>query len=260
MPDARMDDSMAERFARDGYCVIRGLCPPERVAELRARAEADLAGRIGPLELESEVGYPGAPAPGGQGADTVRRLLDALGRGPAFVDWACAPELLAVLRALLGTPALRVVRAHHNCVMTKLPAFSSATGWHQDLRYWAFERPELINAWTALGTETEDNGGMRVIPGSHRASFGASSFDEARFFVEEAPANREWLDRAVQVGLDAGDVLIFHAGLLHAAGWNRTPERKLSLVYSYRAADNRPIPGTRSAARPDLDPESLPCG
>jgi phytanoyl-CoA hydroxylase len=252
-----MDQSISDPFDTEGFWIARGLCSGEQVAAMRAAAEAALADRVAPFELEREVGYPGAPsvadAPGG---DTIRRLLDALARDPVFPAWACAPALLEPLRAFLRTDSIRVVRAHHNCVMTKLPEFSSSTGWHQDLRYWSYERPELVNAWTALGVEAEGNGGMRVIPGSHRASFDGDSFDEQKFFRTDRAANREWIERAVQVDLQPGDVLFFHAGLLHSAGANRTDRRKLSVVFSYRAADNRPRPGTRSAALADLDPET----
>ena len=54
-------------------------------------------------------------------------------------------------------------QCHHNCVMTKHPG-CSATLWHQDIRYWSFDRPELISAWFALDQEEAVNGALRVIP------------------------------------------------------------------------------------------------
>jgi phytanoyl-CoA hydroxylase len=68
--------------------------------------------------------------------------------------------------------------------------------------------------------------------------------------------NRELLARQVAVELDPGDVLFFHCRLFHAAGQNHTSETKFSVVYTYHAADNGPIPGTRSAALPDIPLES----
>jgi phytanoyl-CoA hydroxylase len=189
----------------------------------------------------------------------VRRLLDALGRSAVFARWACSGAVTGVVRAVLGAHDIRVVRAHHNCIMTKAPEFSSATGWHQDLRYWSYRRPELVNAWTALDTEAPDNGGMRLIPGSHRAEFPDEAFDADRFFRDDLPENRPWLERAVQADLAPGDVLFFHAGVLHSAGANRTGARKRAVVFSYRDVANAPIPGTRSAAKADLDPESMRC-
>jgi len=98
-----------------------------------------LAAQTQPLEYEAQVKYPGAPvsldAPGGR---TVRRLLQACARDELYRDWATSPELAERLRQLLGGK-LELSQAHHNCIMTKNPAFSSATGWHQDIRYWSFQ-------------------------------------------------------------------------------------------------------------------------
>jgi len=247
-------------FERDGFIVLRALCPGRILDRMQSAVERDLAASSEPLEYEADVAYPGAPAardtPGG---NTVRRLLDALGRGPAFSDWAGSAELTGWARTLLGSLDIRVVRAHHNCIMTKHPDHSSATGWHQDIRYWSFDRSNLVNAWTALDPESRDNGGMRLIPGSHRAVFDTGAFDSDRFFLADRPANREWIDSAVQVDLQAGDVLFFHAALLHAAGRNLTARRKRAVVFSYRAADNLPRPGSRSAAFVDMDPEVPAC-
>ena len=232
-----------------------GLCPDDILAALREAAERDLAVSAPPVELEAEVGYPGAPAgPEAPGGRTVRRLKDALGRDPVFFRWATCPELLGQVRTLLGEEDVRLVRAHHNCIMTKHPRFSSATGWHQDTRYWSFATGELVNTWTALGKESQNNGGMRLIPGSHHMALEAARFDAARFFRDDIPDNRALIDSAVQVDLDPGDVLFFHAGMLHAAGTNQTTERKLSVVFSYRPAANLPLPGSRSAMWEDVDP------
>ena len=130
--------------------------------------------------------------------------------------------------------------------MTKQPRFSSDTGWHQDVRYWSFERPELVNVWIALGDETPENGCLRVIPGTHREAWDPSRFDAEKFLKADSPVNADLLAAAVDVPLKAGDGLFFHARLFHAARRNRTHEPKWSAVFTARPADNPPIPGTRS--------------
>jgi len=47
-------------------------------------------------------------------------------------------------------------------------------------------------------------------------------------------------------------MLFFHSTTFHAAGRNETDDIKRSLVFTYRAADNEPIPETRSAVYPDI--------
>ena len=136
--------------------------------------------------------------------------------------------------------------------MTKQPDYSSVTGWHQDVRYWSFERPELVSVWLALGDETLENGALSVIPGSHRIDLAPGQFDQPLFLREDIAENQLLLARRVPVTLQAGDVLFFHCRTLHAAGANRTQATKFSLVFTYHAADNRPLGGSRSASLPSI--------
>ncbi len=253
MRDSGFSAVEVTRFRENGYAVARGLLDAAGIARLRAQALAALAAKPDPRELEHEVGYPGAPrsaeAPGG---GTPRRLLDAYARGGALAEWARDPRLLTRVQALLDSRELWLCQAHHNCVMTKHPRFSSDTGWHQDLRYWSFEGRDLVNAWLALGAEYPANGGLHLIPGSHRWTGLGERLDEARFLRPDDPANRAAIATADSVNLEAGDVLFFHAGLFHSASRNLTDELKLSVVFTYHPPGTTARAGTKSASRPEI--------
>lgn len=250
--NAGLSSSEQEDFHRNGYLILRGFSDPAQVAMLRAVAEDHLRREIAPLEYEADLHYPGAPSSrSAEGGRTVRRLLQAQGRHPAFTQWINQPALLTCLHQLLG-PELLMPLAHHNCIMTKQPRFSSDTGWHQDIRYWAFERPELINVWLALGPERNDNGCLRLIPGSHRMNFAKTQFESAAFLRQDLPENQPLLQQAISAELDAGDVLLFHCRALHAASRNFSDHTKFSAVFTFRAGNNHPLPGTRSASLPEL--------
>jgi len=240
------------QFERDGYQIVRGLVSAGACARMRDVAERNLAAMVPPLEYEADTRYPGAPpsleAPGGH---TVRRLLQAYGRDAVFRESATAGPVAVRLRQLLG-PRLALAQAHHNCVMTKDPRYSSLTNWHRDIRYWAYQRPELVSVWFALGEERVDNGCLLVIPGSHRMEFGPEQLDEAQFLRTDVAENAELLGTQVPVELAPGDVLFFHCRLFHAAGNNRSVRTKFSAVFTYRAVDNAPLPGSRSAGQPDV--------
>jgi phytanoyl-CoA hydroxylase len=239
-------------FDRNGYAIVRALAPAAMCERLLEIARAHLAAATPPLEYEADVQYPGAPAtheaPGGR---TVRRLLQAYARDAVFAQWATSPQLRARLVPLLG-PAIQLSQAHHNCIMTKDPSYGSLTSWHRDIRYWSFERPELVSVWLALGRESIENGCLLVIPGSHAMDFDAARLDEAQFLRTDVEANRHLLATQFPVELEPGDVLFFHSRLFHAAGRNQTRETKLSVVFTYHDAANRPLPGSRSAALPDI--------
>ena len=252
MVDA-MHDLSPDTFQRDGYLVVRGLVDRPGVDEMRDTVLRALRPLQGPAEFETDVGYPGSPASrDADGGNTPRRLLHAYSRGPIFRRWATAPELGSTLRGVMREERIEMSQCHHNCVMTKHPGFSSSTAWHQDIRYWSFDAPELVSVWIALGPERKENGALRVIPGSHRLHLDRGRFDRHLFLRPELDGNRALIDTAALVELEAGDVLLFHCRLFHAAGKNSSEEVKLSAVFTYHAAGNRPIPGTRSDRYPSV--------
>jgi phytanoyl-CoA hydroxylase len=240
------------RFRADGFVIARGLAGATTCSRILAVMREHLAQEVGPAEYEAQLHYPGAPesmdAPGGR---TTRRLLQAYARHPVFRDWAASPLLAQRLCQLIG-PHVQLTQAHHNCVMTKQPRYSSVTGWHQDIRYWSFEQPELVSVWLALGREHPANGCLSLIPGSHLLELSRERLDDALFLREDLAENRALIDLRVTPMLEQGDVLFFHCRTFHAAGANRTPETKFSLVFTYHAGDNRPLPGTRSASLPSI--------
>ena len=255
MSDAEqsLDQLALRRYQRDGYMVVPGLCPAALVDDIVRAARAHLRPLVGPAEFDADVGYPGAPASrAAPGGDTPRRLLHAYARHEAFRRWSTGAPVKAALAQLFGTSAVQLSQAHHNCVMTKHPGYSSKTMWHQDVRYWSFDRPELVSVWLALGHEDASNGALQVIPGSHNIYFDRGRLDRDLFLRQDLAANRQLIDSAVTVELEAGDVLFFSCNLFHAAGKNATDEVKLSFVTTYHTADNRPIPDTRSALYPSV--------
>ena len=243
----------ALQFATDGYCILSNLLDRDTCQQLSKELSASLQPLVGPAEYEADVGYPGSPddrgAPGGQ---TPRRLLHAYSRSADLRHLAAHPTLVATLKLLFEQDEVLLSQCHHNCVMTKHPGFSSATLWHQDIRYWSFDQPRLISAWFALGAENRRNGALRVIPGSHVMDLDRGRFDKDLFLRPELDANRELIRQARPVELAAGDVLLFHCRLFHAAGKNLAEQVKLSPVFTYHGSANQPIPGTRSSQFPSI--------
>ncbi len=203
--------------------------------------------RLPPFELEAELGYPKAPqSPDAEGGQTIRRLLLAYSRDKAFREWGKNRVVKSILQQLLDSDEVLLVQSHHNCVMTKQPQYSSKTLWHRDIRYWCFSSDMLINSWLALGSETNENGCLKVIPGSHQLVTDDDMVDQELFLNAEHPKAQEMIAEAVDVELSAGDVLFFHAGIFHAANHNQTDQAKFSLVFSYHGEDNQPVPDSKS--------------
>lgn len=240
------------QFRTDGFLVFRKLAPAALCDAMLEIVRLHLQGEVAPVEYEAEVGYAGAPssldAPGGR---TVRRLRNAYQRHPCFRAWAEDAHIMGWLRQLFEEPVCLTL-AHHNCVMTKHPNFGTATGWHRDIRYWSFARNDLVAVWLALGTETEVNGALHVIPGSHRIEVGRHQLDNLDFLRPDVQENQALFAQGRVLELQQGDVVFFHSGLFHAAGRNAGEQVKHSAVFAYRGLSNPPLDGSRSAAAGDI--------
>jgi phytanoyl-CoA hydroxylase len=248
-----LSSEQVKQFRQHGYLVLRGMVSGADCDAMLSVTRQHLRDATAPIEYETEVGYPGAPAsfdaPGGK---TARRLRNAWQRDVCFRQWAREPALVAMLMQLLGEEVCLSL-AHHNCVMTKHPDFGSATGWHRDIRYWSFSRPELISVWLALGPENAANGGLKFIPGSHRMPIEPEQLDQLDFLRPDFPPNQALFEQGVELELQQGDVVFFHSGLFHAAGRNSSTAIKPSVVFAYRGKSNLPLAGSKSAAAGDVE-------
>ncbi|SMF48539.1 phytanoyl-CoA hydroxylase [Alteromonadaceae bacterium Bs31] len=249
----KLSKTQLDSFKKNGYLIVRHWLAADALGAMQEVAVNHLHNPTQPWELEAQLAYPGAPCSlEEQGGGTIRRLLGAYKRECLWREFATSDKLKTSLQQLFDHPQILLSQAHHNCLMTKAPRYSSDTGWHQDKRYWRFEKNELITAWLALGRETPENGALRVIPGSHRLPLMSESFDERAFFLASKAENKQLIDQSHCLELNAGDLLFFHCDLLHSASRNLASSTKLSLVFTYHSGDNSPQENTRSASLSEI--------
>lgn len=218
-----------QRLLQAGFLVMPGLLHPDDIVHYRALA----AGLVGP---QASIDYQ-------QTHRSIGSLFDILGE-PGFIDLIADQRVLALLRNLgFADP-----RFQHGIVFNKLP-HTPRTFWHQDGTIWNHPAAytdvphDLILIYYLVDT-TEDNGCLRVIPGSHRRRHplhqslgGAYTPDLRRMHDPGAPAFQSYPDE-ISLPVRAGDVVIIDARLLHAAHANQSASERpaLSLWYvpSYR--------------------------
>ena len=247
-----LSPAQIQQFKIDGYLVLPNFLNSSELKSLRHVTRSQLAARVEPFELETDVQYPGAPnSVNDLGGNTIRRLQNAFTRDTAFQDIAKRSDITQYIQQILGSSNVLLNPNHHNCVMTKQPAFSSETLWHRDTRYWNFNNKYLINAWFALGDEKVENGAMKILPGSHRWEVQDDALDEAQFLKIDHPFNQDRLSTQRLVSLNAGDLLLFSAHCFHAAGKNVTDEAKYSLVFTYHGESTHAVSG-RSIDQPSI--------
>ncbi len=132
--------------------------------------------------------------------------------------------------------------AFHHCKLNlKQPGADTEVGWHQDFSFTPHTNDDIVTALLFLDDVTDENGALRVSPGSHKEGQ-KSLWRNGKFtgYVDpetEADAER----RAVSATGPAGTVCFMHTSLLHGSLPNRSARSRSLYISVYRAADAFPL-------------------
>jgi len=261
----KLSYAQLQQFDKDGFIVLKAFLDVQGCDDILKVAKEHLEAYIEPIETEMGYGsrskaYRTEVTDYNSKAEekqiVVRRLRQVYDRNPLFQRWMENEEIRPVLEQILHDDVV-LTTAHHNSIMTKMPHISSATGWHQDRRYWSYTDDNLVSVWLALDDETTENGVLEFIPGSHKMHFKPEQFDEKEYFSETYDANKKIIKTKVSTDLAKGDVVIFHSLLLHRANKNNTDKVKISFVYTVKGKKTKAKHGTRSAEFPEIILEKI---
>ncbi|HLU68950.1 MAG TPA: ectoine hydroxylase [Kofleriaceae bacterium] len=205
------------------------------------------------------------------GGDAVRSIF-RMHRDSAMIRALAAdPRLAGAARQILGGE----VYIHQSRVNFK-PAFEGEPfPWHSDFETWHVEdgmpRPRALSASLLLTDNTEHNGPLLVVPGSHHRYVRCAGetppdhFKSSLRRQEIGVPPREALTRlAADRGVasctgPAGTVVLFDCNLMHGSGGNITPLPRHNVFLVYNSVENPlapPFGGT--APRPDFLAERDP--
>ena len=261
----RLSDEQLQQFHQNGFIILRDFLPQVRCDGILDIAKMHLAYKKEPIETEmgyterskayrtDETDYTSGS---GEKDVVVRRLRQVYNRDPLFQEWMEDHKIRPILQQILQDRVVLTL-AHHNSIMTKMPHFSHATGWHQDIRYWRYSDDNLVSVWLALDDEDSSNGVLEFIPGSHLMHFDSEQFDEKEYIREDLEENVKLIEKKVSTTLKKGDIIIFHSLLLHRANKNNTDTPKISFVYTVKGESTHAIEGTRSSEYPEIKLEKI---
>lgn len=223
------------QFEADGFLIYGPILTPEELKTLQERIDALAAGegpgaeKVG-IRLEEEAARGGL-------ADIARRdkvwqVMNATQADEAFWRHACNPRIVEIVAELLGTEEILLFADQ---TLMKPAYHGSPVSWHQDSAYWtSISPPALVSCWSALDPATEENGCVRMVPGSHKKGVLSHRRDERGFLHVEGVD----ISNAIPVVLPAGGCSFHHSCTVHGSGPNRTPYRRRGLVTSYMRADS----------------------
>ena len=228
-PDQKPVDPLHRQWMRDGYVILPGFMPLDLLRNYRDAWQADNADR-----------------PGGWPYDTPYMHV------PAVADLATHPGLNDVLEHLIGEP----MGVHLNLTGWR----STQRDWHQD----GYLNPDTNRdwyaaVWIALDDIHPDSGPFEYVPGSHKR-YGIIRQDAMLAMLEPEEHGPDWPRHSERIltpmfealmerdGLRPsrflarrGDVLIWHARLLHRGSPPRNPElERRAAIFHYSSIYKRP--------------------
>jgi hypothetical protein len=216
-------DVVCEALVRDGAVVVEGLLPLDVVAQVNDDVEAAVAA----ADPEAELFNPVLQAFHGP---CTKQVSGVAGMSRAFaVDVMCHPLLLALCDRLL-LPSCARYQLNLGHLLQRGPGAEEQM-LHRDELVWSDvprPHPELqLASVIAFVDFTRENGGTRVVPGSHR--WPDRQLPPVEQFARPAPEP----DQIAYAEMPAGSAVIYTGGTIHAGGANTTdvPRRGAHLSY-----------------------------
>ena len=205
-----------DAFERDGFLIVRGFLSPDEAKQWRdhfmaIHASGQVPGHFNPVPLEQS---------GGDLLKAFPRMLQPHRFDEAARRYTLDARLESILRDLFGEEPL----AAQSMFYFKPPG-ARGQALHQDDFYLKTSPGRCMAAWLSLDDTDAQNGGLFVVPGSHRLPILCPRAADLRksFTIEEldVPAGSQ----AVPVELNTGDILFFNGSVIHGSEPNITEDR-----------------------------------
>lgn len=231
-----------EQYHELGYIVVEDVFKPELFSELR-QVVAEITDGARHVDNHDEV-YD--LEPGHTRANPrVRRIKTPHKVHEVFRRAMRAPELVAINEQLLGPSGVRLYGSKINL---KLPRVGSPVEWHQDWAFYPHTNDDVNAAGVMLDAATEENGAMRVIPGSHKGPTYDHHHEGAFCGAMDLAACGLRYEDSVPLCGPAGSVSFHHVRLVHGSAQNHSDRARGFLLYEFAAADAFPLMGVKDFA------------
>ena len=212
-PSYRLTHDQQKFYADNGY--LLGLPPIFSRAEMD-RINAELPNILALLEP-------------GETSKDIREWHEA---STYLYEIAMHPRILDLVEGILG----KNFYMWASSFFIKEPHTTSTVGWHQDAYYWPMTPHNSVTVWLAFDDVDEINGGMKLLPGSHRGGIikhKKSLTTSSVLTLELADGSDFSADNAVQFRLKAGECSLHDDRAIHGSPANPSDRRRAGLTVRY---------------------------
>jgi ectoine hydroxylase-related dioxygenase (phytanoyl-CoA dioxygenase family) len=214
-------------FSNDGYIIKKNLFSEDEINKLKKFIESSSDKKNDARETRSSTG----------------KLSITLWDHPSddlFGKFSTNERIVKPMEEYLGDE----VYHYHSKIIWKKPG-DGGFDWHQDYGYWyhnACLYPDMGSCFIMLDRATKENGCLKVLKGSHkvgRIGHGVSDTPEQTADMERI-AELEKRHESVYITAEPGDVLFFHANLLHSSDENKSSDSRRTLIVCFNTKSNNP--------------------
>ena len=222
-------------FSNDGYIIKKNLFSEDEINKLKKFIESSSDKKNDARETRSSTG----------------KLSITLWDHPSddlFGKFSTNERIVKPMEEYLGDE----VYHYHSKIIWKKPG-DGGFDWHQDYGYWyhnACLYPDMGSCFIMLDRATKENGCLKVLKGSHkvgRIGHGVSDTPEQTADMERI-AELEKRHESVYITAEPGDVLFFHANLLHSSDENKSSDSRRTLIVCFNTKSNNPYKDSSHAS------------
>tara|TARA_Y100001970_G_scaffold283199_1_gene397777 strand:- start:911 stop:1744 length:834 start_codon:yes stop_codon:yes gene_type:complete len=139
-------------------------------------------------------------------------------------------NILDAVESLIGKNIL----ACGTTLFIKEPDEKGFVSFHQDAKYIGLEPHNWVTAWVAITEANENNGCMRMWPGTHKEELKHHSdkfdSDSGNLLTRGQTVENVPLDKTEPVILSPGQMSLHHPRIIHGSGVNKSKERRIGFV------------------------------
>ncbi len=221
----------AQFYKDQGYILLEKVIDMETVEKLRQEG-ADTLERMNSYNHETNKLWRGDWV---SDEERKKQVIDAIHdmqfQSSTFTEILLNKRLLDAMELLIGPN----VQLHHTKMLAKPAQKGGGFPMHQDYPYFPHENHSMLAVSIYLDDADEENGCIRVIPGSHK--LGPLPCDPGGFYL---PPKEYSSEKSTACLAKAGDAVVFNYLTIHGSAPNRSDRPRRNILLQLRDPADRP--------------------
>ena len=220
-----LSSNQLKQYKENGFVSPINIFTEEKAIEIRKEIEL-IENKI-PEELEKSGRY---------NAHLISPQLDEVTHNSKILD---------AVQSLIGENIL----VCGTTLFIKNPNEKGFVSYHQDAKYIGLEPHNWVTAWVAITDSNEENGCMRMWPGSHKDNlrYHDQKFDKGNLLTRGQTVENVPNDKTTPLILKAGQMSLHHPTVVHGSDLNKSNDRRIGFVIqSYIGTNVKQVIGKNS--------------